>query len=201
MYIQIMTKYRKKFNQIPTLKRWIVLVGLPGAGKSALGQAIAHNLNLDFFDADVEISRASNMPVHDIFAMYGEAEFRRLEEQIISRILQGPPAVLSLGGGAFENADTREIIQKRGVSIWLKVEHEIILERILRKTGRPLFDHSEDPKQTLKELAQQREKNFAKAKLCFIPPNTSLEIAARALSNVICKHSAFRKDIHENAQC
>ncbi len=194
-----MTKYRKKVNQLPHLKRWIVLVGLPGVGKSALGQAVAHNLNLKFFDADIEIAKASNMPVPDIFATYGEEEFRRLEEQIIARILSGSPAVLSLGGGAFENPSTRESIKNRGVSIWLKVDHDIILERILRKSGRPLFDNAEDPKQTLKMLAQKREKNFAKARLCFKPPQKSLETAARALSTVICKHSAFRKDIHENA--
>lgn len=194
-----MTKYRKKINKIPALKRWVVLVGLPGSGKSALGQAAANNLNLNFFDADIEVSKASNMPVHDIFNMYGEAEFRRLEEQIIARILQEPPAVLSLGGGAFENPNTREMIKQRGVSIWLKVDHDIILERILRKSGRPLFDNSPDPAQTLKELAEKREKNFATARLSFIPPGPSLENAAKALSKVICKHSAFRKEVHENA--
>ncbi len=182
------------------LKRWIVLVGLPGAGKSALGLAAAHNLNLRFFDADIEISKASNMPVPDIFELYGETEFRRLEEQIIARILQEtPPGVLSLGGGAFENPDTRKIVDKYGVGIWLKVEHDIILERILRKKGRPLFDSSIDPEQTLKTLAQKREPNFAKAKLQFTPPQSSLEVAAKALSTVIRKHTAFRKEIHEDS--
>ncbi len=185
-------KYRKKTYEWE-LRKWIILIGLPGSGKSALGCQLAKKLNVPFFDADIEIIRSANMEIADIFLEYGEGEFRRLEEQVIARLFQSQPAVLALGGGAFENKNTQKNVAAAGLSVWLKVEHDVILERVLNRTGRPLFDQANNPKQVLIELAEKREKNYAKADLTFIPPLSSLDIATRALINVLRQYSAFKR--------
>ncbi len=189
-------KYRRKYRKKPyewELKKWIILIGLPGSGKSALGYSLAKKLSVPFFDADLEIIRSANMEVADIFSEYGEAEFRRLEEQVIARILQGHPAILALGGGAFENENTQKNVASFGLSVWLKVEHSVILERVINRTGRPLFDQASDPKKVLKDLAEKREKNYAKADLIFIPPLDSLDIASRSLISVLRKYSVLKR--------
>ncbi len=189
-------KYRRKYRKKPyewKLKKWIILVGLPGSGKSALGCSIAQRLGVPFFDADTEIIRSANMEVSEIFSEYGEEEFRRLEEQVIARILQNSPAVLALGGGAFENKNTRKNVSEAGLSVWLKVDHDIILERVTSRSGRPLFDNAQDPKEVLQALIHKREKNYAKADLTFVPPLASLDIASRALINVLRKYSMLKR--------
>lgn len=175
------------------LKKWIIFVGLPGCGKSTLGLALSKLINVPFYDADIEITRASNMEIADIFSTYGEAEFRRMEEQVIARLLAGPPAILALGGGAYENPNTRQIIKEKAFSVWLKVDHETILARIAQRSGRPMFDNSNNPKQLLGELAQKREPNFAKTDIQFIPPDAPITTVARALNNVLRKFSLFRR--------
>ncbi|MEN9499390.1 MAG: hypothetical protein RIS83_1209, partial [Pseudomonadota bacterium] len=91
-------------------RRAIVLVGLPGAGKSALGRRLATLLGLPFRDADTEIENAAGMPITEIFARYGEPHFRDGERRVISRLLAGPPLVLATGGGAFADTATRAAI-------------------------------------------------------------------------------------------
>ncbi len=186
-------KYRKKLYEWQ-LKRWIIFVGLPGSGKSALGYALAKKLNVPFFDADTEIIRSANMEIPDIFSEYGEEEFRRLEEQVIARLLQGTPAILALGGGAFESKATRKVVEASATSIWLNVDYDIILERVTSRSGRPLFDQSNDPKKVLMELAEKREKNYAKADLSFVPPLISLDVATRSLISVLRKCSVLKRN-------
>lgn len=145
--------------------RSIVLVGMMGCGKSAIGKMLANSLGLDFKDADSEIELAAGRSVADIFSEYGEPEFRRLEERVIARLLEEGPMVLALGGGAFLNADTRRTIEKLGLSIWLKADLETLLERVMRKPGkRPLLKQG-DPRETLTRLLKEREPEYAKAEI------------------------------------
>jgi shikimate kinase len=91
-------------------KRSIVLVGLMGAGKSAIGRKVAAMLELPFIDADSEIEAVSKMTIPELFEQYGEPEFRALEKRVIARILKSGPQVLATGGGAFINENTRQAI-------------------------------------------------------------------------------------------
>src|SRR5690606_1508602 len=93
--------------------RSIVFVGLMGAGKTAVGRKVAQFLGLPFIDSDHEIESVSRMSVPDLFENYGEAEFRALEQRVILRILEGGPLVLSTGGGAYMNENTRLAIAER----------------------------------------------------------------------------------------
>src|SRR3546814_11596084 len=107
------------------LSRTLVLVGLMGAGKSAIGRRLATRLGLPFVDADQEIERAAGCTIEDIFEMYGEPAFRDVERRIIARLLREPVCVLATGGGAFMDIDTRGLIAEHGISPWGSEERSV----------------------------------------------------------------------------
>jgi shikimate kinase len=144
--------------------RTLVLVGMMGAGKSSVGKRLAQALDLPFRDADEEIERAAGLTIPDIFALRGEAEFREGERRVIARLLDEPPHVLATGGGAFFNPETRALVKKKAVSIWLKADPEVLARRVGRKDNRPLL-RGKDPRQALTELLAAREGAYRQADL------------------------------------
>jgi shikimate kinase len=142
--------------------RTIALVGLMGAGKSSVGRRLASALNLPFRDADEEIEKAAGRSISDIFAQYGEADFRVGERRVIARLLDDPPHVLATGGGAFMNEETRALIKARAVSVWLKVDLDTLSRRVGRKDTRPLLK-GKDARAVLEELAAVRYPVYAEA--------------------------------------
>jgi shikimate kinase len=145
-------------------RRSIVLVGMMGSGKSSIGRRVALRLGIPFVDADAEIEKAAGMTIADIFSVRGEAEFRSGEARVIVRLLESGPQVLSTGGGAFMNCDTRAAIAAKGISIWLNAEFEVLMKRIKRRLDRPLLK-TDDPGATLRQLMQERYPIYALANL------------------------------------
>jgi len=137
-------------------KRSIVLVGMMGAGKTSIGRRLANLLHLPFLDADAEIERAANLSVSEIFQNYGEAHFREGERRVVARLLADGPAVLATGGGAFMSEETRERCRESGITIWLKAEPAVLMERVRKKGNRPLLN-SPNPENILKHLLAERE--------------------------------------------
>lgn len=135
-----------------------------GAGKTAVGTALARQLGVPFRDSDAAIEAAANMSVAEIFARDGEAFFRAKESQVIARLLAEPPAVLSTGGGAFMAEGNRHKISELGVSVWLKVALPLLWSRVKHRDTRPLLQ-TPDPLQTLTELCALREPVYAQADL------------------------------------
>lgn len=146
----------------PHPHRTIVLIGMMGAGKSSVGRKLAARLSLPFFDADTEIETAAGMTITQFFDHYGEPEFRKGERRVIARLLEGPAHVLSTGGGAFMDTETRALIRGKAISVWLKAELDVLLDRALRKNDRPLLQTA-DPRETMKKLLAQREPVYAEA--------------------------------------
>jgi len=144
--------------------RTLVLVGMMGAGKSSVGRRLAAALDMPFRDADEEIERAAGRSISEIFAERGEAEFRDGERRVIARLMDEPPHVLATGGGAFMHPDTREIVARKGLSIWLKADPEVLARRVGRKDNRPLLK-GKDPKVVLTELLALREPSYRQADL------------------------------------
>ncbi len=148
----------------PKLNKSIALVGMMGAGKTAIGKALAERLNIAFIDSDEEIVRAANMTIAEIFERDGEAFFRQKETQVLERLFQEERAIISTGGGAFLSPQNRTIIDDHGVSIWLKVDLEILWNRVKHKDTRPLL-RTANPYQTLKELLAQRVPSYQEARV------------------------------------
>jgi shikimate kinase len=145
--------------------RSVVLVGMMGAGKSTIGRRLSARLRLRFLDADSEIETAhAGMTIPEIFSAYGEPYFRDGEARVIARLLEGGPAVLATGGGAFMREETRNRIREKAVSIWLKADADIIMKRVKRRADRPLLQTA-DPEATLGRLLTEREPVYQHADL------------------------------------
>jgi shikimate kinase len=146
------------------LKKTVVLVGMMGAGKTAVGAAMARILSVPFLDSDEEIERAANMTVAEIFERDGEPFFRTKEAQVLKRLLTGAPCILSTGGGAFMAEANRQAIADKGIAVWLRADAELLWQRVRHKASRPLL-RTPDPKATLLGLMERREPVYAKAGL------------------------------------
>jgi len=144
------------------LEKTLVLVGMMGAGKTSVGRRLASTLGVPFRDADVEIEAAAGCTINEIFERFGEPAFRSGERKVIARLLSDPPHVLAAGGGAFVDAETRERIKERAVSIWLRAPLELLIQRVLRKDTRPLLRNT-DSRATLERLLRDREPIYAEA--------------------------------------
>nr|WP_275934894.1 shikimate kinase [Jannaschia seosinensis] len=148
----------------PRLIRPVVLVGMMGSGKTAVGTALAERLGVPFRDTDEAMVDAARMSVAEIFARDGEAFFRARETEVLRRLLGEGPGVLSTGGGAFLRPENREEIARRGVSVWLEADAELLWNRVKHKTTRPLL-LTENPKGTLMDLLAARTPAYAEADL------------------------------------
>lgn len=142
--------------------RSIVMVGLMGCGKSAVGRRLAAVLGLPFVDADDEIERAAGKSINEIFSEHGEAHFREGERKVIARLLDSGPQVLATGGGAFINQETRAKIKASGISIWLKADLPILMKRVGKRDTRPLL-RTGDPEQVMRKLMDVRYPIYAGA--------------------------------------
>ena len=140
----------------------IVLVGMMGAGKTAVGKRMAQRLRLPFVDADAEIEAGARMTIPEIFERFGEAYFRDGERKVIARLLENGQKVIATGGGAFMSPSTRDRIAQKGVSIWLKPEFEVLMRRVRKRSNRPLLQ-TPNPEATLRRLLDERSPTYALA--------------------------------------
>jgi len=155
--------------------RSVVLVGMPGAGKTAIGRRLAARLGLPFRDADAEIERAAGMAITEIFARYGEPHFRDGERRVITRLLAGPPLVLATGGGAFADAATRAAIQRSPAqTLWLRCSLQTLLRRVAGREHRPMFLNA-DPAEVLTRLMAARHPFYAEADVTVTCSDESLD--------------------------
>jgi shikimate kinase len=137
------------------LHKTVAMVGMMGAGKTAVGRGLAARLGVPFLDSDAEIEAAANMTVPEIFTRDGEPFFREKEAQVIERLLTGAPCILSTGGGAFLAERNRAAITQKGVSLWLDADVDLLWSRVRHKTTRPLL-RTANPRATLAEIYAAR---------------------------------------------
>ena len=157
------------------LHRTVVMVGMMGCGKTAIGRALAERLDVPFLDSDAEIEAAANAAITDIFARDGEPFFRKREAEVIERLLSGPACILSTGGGAFMQESNRAAIDKLAVSVWLDAPLPLLWDRVRHKDTRPLLQTA-DPLATLTEIFHDRTPIYAQAGVRVdVKPQTSIE--------------------------
>lgn len=167
------------------------MVGMMGAGKTAVGQALARRLQVPFVDSDEEIEQAANQSINEIFAREGEAFFREKETQVIGRLLEGRRGVLSVGGGAFLSERTRAAIREHGVSVWLRATAEVLWPRVRRRPKRPLLA-TPDPQGTLARLVAERAPVYA---LADIVVDTHADLSAADTAALVHEAVAARSDV------
>ena len=175
--------------------RSVVLVGMMGAGKSTIGRRLSVRLGLPFFDADAEIEAAAGMSIPDIFESRGEADFRDGEVRVIARLLDSGPAVIATGGGAVMRQETRDRIRDKAVSIWLKVDTDVIMRRVKRRSDRPLLQTA-DPEATVERLITEREPVYRQADVMVwsrdVPHEKILDECIGALYEKLCGGGAIQ---------
>ncbi len=172
--------------------RSIVLVGLMGAGKTAIGKRLAAKLGLPFYDADQEIEQAAGITISEIFARHGEAHFRAGEKRVIQRLLEQEIIVLAPGGGAFMDADTRALIRERATSIWLRSPLPILLSRVRGRTHRPLLNNG-NPEEILQRLAAERGPVYAQADIIVDGSEDAPELTTQSVLKAVVAYQPPRK--------
>ena len=173
--------------------RSIVLIGLMGAGKTTVGRRLAQRLELPFVDADHEIEQAAGKSIEDIFAEDGEDFFRRGEERVIARLLENGPQVLATGGGAWMNENTRRRVRERGISVWLKADLEVLMERVSRRPGRPLLKAA-DPRAVMRKLMEERYPVYAEADIIVESRNRPHHVMVSEIIRALCEQLAERNE-------
>lgn len=177
------------------LKKTVVLVGMMGAGKTAIGRSLAGLLDVPFRDSDAEIEAAAAMTIAEIFDRDGEAFFRDRETQVIDRLLDDTPAILSAGGGAFLSERNRALIAVKGVSVWLKADLPLLWSRVKNKETRPLL-RTADPYATLETLFEARVPFYEQAELTVAAhASYSIETMATKVRDALAR----RADVLEGA--
>jgi shikimate kinase len=158
------------------LNKPIVMVGLMGAGKTSIGRALSRRLGIPFVDSDKEIEAAAGCSIVDIFSMYGEEEFRRVEQRVISRLLESKPEikVISTGEGAFITLAVREMLHEKALTIWLKADLELLVKRTYFRDTRPQLLNA-DSKKILSQLIGERYRIYAEADITVETKDESLQ--------------------------
>lgn len=152
----------------------ICLTGMMGAGKSSVAKFLAKEKNINALDIDNIIEKNENMSVSEIFAQKGEDYFRKIEQETIFKLFKPKNLIISLGGGAFENQQTREFLLKNSKVVYLKTSPKIIFERIKNDKSRPLLSNKMNI-ENITNLLNKREKNYASAHKIIITDNKTLQ--------------------------
>ncbi|MGR3500045.1 MAG: shikimate kinase [Limimaricola soesokkakensis] len=175
------------------LRRPVVLVGMMGSGKTAIGRALSARLGCGFVDSDTAIEEAAKCSIAEIFARDGEAFFRARESEVLERLLEAGPRVVSTGGGAFLAPRNRDAIATRGAALWLDADLDLLWERVRHKSTRPLL-RTPDPRGTLSRLLDERRPIYAEAPMRLVArPGDSIEVTTDRVIETL----AQRPDILE----
>ncbi len=147
------------------MPKHVTLVGMMGSGKSTVAPLIAQALHRRVIEVDSLIEKQEGMPIGEIFVARGEAHFRRVENELIARILEEPPSVLSLGGGAFQWEATRQLLLEKTVVFYLAAQVDVLVSRLARETAnRPLLNTPGlDLTQTVRDLLDRRDSYYGMA--------------------------------------
>lgn len=163
----------------------IVLTGLMGAGKSTVGKALSKVLkDYTFVDVDDVIVDIEGMSIPDIFEKKSEAYFRRVEKEVIQELSEEEDLIIALGGGAFEDKNSREILAENCKVIYLKSSVERLYSRIKDDKNRPLLQ-CENPKDKLEELLKLREPNYLKAEFIVETDNKTIDEITQEIIELI----------------
>lgn len=173
--------------RVAAIPRTIAFVGLMGCGKSHIGRRVAALLGRPFHDSDAEIEAAAGRSVRDIFAELGEPAFREGERRVIARLIEGPPAVIATGGGAFVDPTTRAALTQKALCVWLRADLDLLVSRTAGRTTRPLL-LTGDPRRILGELMEKRYPLYAEAQVVVDTRDEASEITTMRVIAAIAAH-------------
>ncbi|WP_299029917.1 shikimate kinase [uncultured Sulfitobacter sp.] len=176
------------------LKKTVALVGMMGAGKTAVGRAVALKLGVPFLDSDAEIEAAANQSVPEIFQRDGEVFFRKRETEVIRRLLETQSGILSTGGGAYLAEINRDNIRQKGVALWLDADLDLLWSRVRHKDTRPLL-RTANPRATLGAIFDARTPIYRLAELrVACGDNLSIDaMAERVIETLLTRNDVLER--------
>lgn len=187
----------KAVNPAMRLNRTVVLVGMMGSGKTAIGRSLAARLDVPFVDSDAEIETAANATIAEIFERDGESFFRDREAEVIARLLTGVPCVLSTGGGAFLAERNRDSISQNGVAVLLDADLKLLWDRVRHKDTRPLL-RTANPRKTLTEIYNARVPIYGLAELSVkADPAYSIEDMTTQVIDILLTRPDILEALHD----
>ena len=162
----------------------IVLIGMMGSGKTTIGKLLGEKLTLRSIDIDVIIEQNEKRTVSEIFQNEGEKYFRNIERETIKKNFTNKDLIISLGGGAFEDQLTQELLLKNSTVIYLKTSPNVILERIKNNTNRPLL-RNQMTVEKIQSIILQRQKNYELANITILTDNKNTDKIVEEILGVI----------------
>lgn len=160
-----------------------------------MGGPLAAKLGVELQDSDAEITTSSQLTIAEIFDRFGEPFFREKEGQVIARLLEGPPCILSTGGGAWLSEANRTLLMRDATVVWLEADLELLWNRVRHKSHRPLLQ-TDDPKATLSELLEARSPIYALAPWkVTVAPEWSINETANHVMEVLKSSGAVQSGI------
>ena len=163
----------------------IVLIGLMGSGKSAIGRTIARMLARRFIDTDRIIERKTGKTIQQIFKEEGESKFRTYEKEAIKKVSQYVGVVIATGGGSVKDVDSFNNLKSSGWIIALYASPEILYQRIEGKRIRPLLLQQEDPVKKLEEIFNERKSMYARADFQINTENKEIDEISQEIINLL----------------
>jgi shikimate kinase len=137
------------------MSRHVLLIGMMGAGKTTVGEAVAARLGWDYRDSDADVMAATGRTVPELFESEGEAAFRQAESEVLAQACARPePSVISVAGGAVLAEGNRVLLARSGTVVWLRARPETLAARVGDGVGRPLLER--DPLGSLTRLNAER---------------------------------------------
>ena len=174
------------------LSKSIVLTGLMGAGKSAIGKALSQRMGVPLSDTDKLIEKEVGKPIYEIFNDSGEKYFRQVEEKVVGRLLDKAAHIISTGGGSILSSKTRKAIKSKSFSIWVQCDVDIISNRIHDQKKRPLLQNK-NILDTLVKKNKERIKFYRQADSHIVNENSNIEMTVEA----IVEELLLKKVVHK----
>jgi shikimate kinase len=177
---------------ITLIDRPIALVGLMGSGKTTVGRRLSYKLNLPFIDTDEEVIKSAGCSITDIFKYAGENYFVETEYKVFESLTKYAPIVISTGGGSFIHPEIRALIKKNFLSIWLKADLEIAVERVSRRNTRPMLEEG-DKKEIMKKLMDERYPLYSEADITVSSGDTTHMVIVDRIMTQLSNYYSCKK--------
>ena len=174
------------------LSKSIVLTGLMGSGKSAIGKALSEKMGVPLSDTDKIIEKEVGKTIYEIFNDSGEKYFRQVEEKVVGRLLDKAAHIISTGGGSILSSKTRKAIKSKSFSIWVKCDVNIISNRIHDHEKRPLLKNK-NIVDTLVKKNKERIKFYRQADSHIVNENSDIEMTVET----IVEELLLKKVVHK----
>ena len=163
----------------------IALIGLRGAGKSTLGRELADRLKVPFVELDQEIEREAGVPLAEIFSLYGQSAFRRMERRCLENVIElHARAVIATGGSLVSEPDTYETLRAACYTVWLKASSEDHMERVIAQGDLRPMSGREEAMADLRHILEERDALYRLADAAVETSGRSIEESVKQLQNV-----------------